>query len=91
MATELLWGGSIGKQIMGLAVVDATTSQRLNWKQALRRNLWRFTKILPFVGWIITPIIGCVLIAQISSSPDHRGPHNRAANARVVSKFAHLN
>ncbi|MFV8381194.1 RDD family protein [Corynebacterium hindlerae] len=91
VATEVLWGGSIGKQIMGLAVVDAHTSQRLTWTQALRRNLWRFTKILPLVGWIITPTIGCVLIAQISNSPDRRGSHDRAANARVVSKFAHLN
>ncbi|QTH60331.1 RDD family protein [Corynebacterium hindlerae] len=91
VATEVFWGGSIGKQIMDLAVVDADTLRRLTWKQALRRNLWRFINILPFVGWIVILLIGSVLTAKISNSPDQRGPHDRAANARVVSKFAHLN
>lgn len=46
-ATEVIWGGTPGKMLIGLRVIDADTGAPIDWNKSIIRNLLRIVDVLP--------------------------------------------
>lgn len=45
--TDVLWGGTPGKMLTALRVVDADTGERIDWSKSIIRNLLRIVDAIP--------------------------------------------
>lgn len=46
-ATEVYWGGTPGKMLIGLRVIDADSGASIDWSKSIIRNLLRIVDALP--------------------------------------------
>ena len=74
-----LAGGTVGKLLVGLRVVELDRAQGVSWAAALRR------------GWALGPLLALVLpipglLASTGLSPLHRGLQDRLAGTYVVDR-----
>jgi uncharacterized RDD family membrane protein YckC len=74
---EGLEGGTLGKLILGLRVINADDGSKPGLTKSLVRNLFRFVDGLPALN-----ILGIVLIVR---SPQHARFGDRVADTRVVN------
>jgi|TARA_B100001971_G_C18086690_1_gene481302 uncharacterized RDD family membrane protein YckC len=78
-------GQSWGKKAVGLMVIHLSDKTPCSLSQSLLRNLIMILLgIIPFIGWLIEPII-------VLSTKDGRRLGDRAANTQVVEIKKHYN
>ncbi|WP_010119549.1 RDD family protein [Corynebacterium nuruki] len=80
---EISAGGSVGKLILGLKVVDIN-GQRLSAQNSLIRNAWFIVGIIPFVGGILSFVAAIALGVTISSNPQKQSFTDKWAKSYVV-------
>ena len=74
---EAAWGGTIGKLIWGITVVNET-GDRITYAQSFKRNIMRFVDGFPYV---IPYFVG---ILAVASSPTKQRLGDRVAHTYVV-------
>lgn len=82
---EASGGQTIAKRLMRLRVVrgpgdDAAVGMRA----ALRRNLWLLPAAIPMLGWLVTLVLGILILRRIGRGGAPR--NDRAAGTRVVQE-----
>jgi uncharacterized RDD family membrane protein YckC len=84
----VLTGTTIGKRVVGLAVVGPT-GDKPTLGDALRRELFTIVGAIPLVGPLLAFASWIAIATSARKNPDGRGPHDRfAGGTRVVARYA---
>lgn len=86
VGTEVAFGGSPAKLMMGYRVRDVDTHEKLSIEQSIKRQWFRSILIVPGLGQTIGFIGAVVTQFTINPANEQRGAHDRWANAEVVKK-----
>lgn len=64
-----LWGQTLGKRVLNIRVVDASTGQRLRWRQSLGRTAMTavggFVSLAGFSFWFVLSIVGAGTVVAV--------------------------
>jgi uncharacterized RDD family membrane protein YckC len=83
-------GATLGKQVLGMKVADASGASPIAVDASIRRNWWLLLNALsgvPIIGWLLSLAALGVVIAiavTISSDPRNQGLHDKMANTVVL-------
>ncbi|WP_417288075.1 RDD family protein [Corynebacterium variabile] len=80
---EHRFGRTLGKHLTGLEVQN-TSGGRPPLGQAYHRNLWLLLFYIPFVGPLVSLVMGLRVLSTVSNSADAQGNHDHAAGTRVL-------
>jgi uncharacterized RDD family membrane protein YckC len=83
VAMIALWGGSIGKLIVGIRVTDAAGVTPVGWGRSTRRHLTDLVTFVPVAGQFISAIIGFVSLVLLFTDAERRTVWDRVADTRV--------
>jgi len=83
VGSEVAWGGSPGKRILGMKVVGPT-GERLDAQASLKRNAWYAAGIIPAVGGLVQLGLGIWIGVGISGDPQKRSYFDKFSDAAVV-------
>jgi uncharacterized RDD family membrane protein YckC len=72
-----IWGSTLGKLMVGVAVVDKD-DRRFGWGGALGRALWEYSYVLPLI-WLVSVI-------SLGISKASRSPLDYTVGSRVVKR-----
>lgn len=86
VGTEVTWGGSPAKLMLGYRVRDVNTHEKLSWKQSLKRQWFRSILIVPGFGQTVGFIGALATSFTITPENGLRGAHDRMADAEVIKK-----
>lgn len=86
VGTEVAFGGSPAKLIMGYRVRDINTGDNLSVEQSIKRQWFRSILIVPGLGQTVGMIGALATSFTINPANELRGAHDRWADAEVVKK-----
>jgi uncharacterized RDD family membrane protein YckC len=85
-------GGTVGKLLLGIRIVQADGSEPLGTPTGPMRSLMNILGVItpiPVLGWLATAvvwIVGLVSLVFLFTDPEHRTVMDRVANTYVVKK-----
>ena len=76
-------GRTVGKQVLGIAVVGAD-GRNPTPEVAARRNAWLLLSLVPLVGGLASFVIAVMIAVSINRDPFKRGIHDNFAGGTAV-------
>jgi uncharacterized RDD family membrane protein YckC len=86
VVSEITYGSSAGKKMLGLAVHGPGGAPKPDAKQSAIRNAFTLLAVVPYVGGLLALVAYIVIAATISSSPTKQGKHDQLAGGTQVVK-----
>ncbi|MGV0869185.1 RDD family protein [Corynebacterium kalidii] len=83
VGSEVAWGASPGKRILGMKVVTADGSNP-DAVSSLKRNSWIVSQIIPFVGGLVQIALQIFIGVGIANDPEKRSWFDKLGNLTVV-------
>ena len=86
VGTEVAFGGSPAKLMLGYRVRDVNTGEKLSIEKSIKRQWFRSILIVPGLGQTVGLIGAIATSFTINPANELRGAHDRWADAEVVKK-----
>ncbi|MGN0096153.1 MAG: RDD family protein [Corynebacterium sp.] len=83
VGSEVAWGASPGKRILGMKVVTADGSTP-DAVASLKRNSWIISQIIPFIGGLVQIALQIFIGVGIANDPEKRSWFDKLGNLTVV-------
>lgn len=83
VGSEVAWGASPGKRILGMKVVTADGSNP-DAVSSLKRNSWIVSQIIPVVGGLVQIALQIFIGVGIANDPEKRSWFDKLGNLTVV-------
>ncbi|MEJ6550006.1 RDD family protein [Corynebacterium sp. USCH3] len=83
VGSEVAWGASPGKRILGMKVVTADGSNP-DAVASLKRNSWIISQIIPIVGGLVQIALQIFIGVGIANDPEKRSWFDKLGNLSVV-------
>lgn len=83
VGSEVAWGASPGKRILGMKVVTADGSNP-DAVASLKRNSWIISQIIPFIGGLVQIGLMIFIGVRIANDPEKRSWFDKLGDLSVV-------
>lgn len=83
VGSEVTWGASPGKRLLGMKVVAADGSNP-DAVASLKRNSWYAAQIVPFLGYFVYIALAIFIGVGIANDPEKRSWFDKLGNLTVV-------